>query len=83
MRIAHHFREATKMIYPVVKKQGGYTMQNINIVSDDGKMKVYIDGILIKGLRSFFIEYIDGCPLQFSCVTEIGEPEKQRDRLLH
>lgn len=70
------------MIYPVVKKQGGYTMQNINIVSDDGKMKVYIDGILIKGLRSFCIEYIDGRPLRFSCVADIGK-QQGHPKVLH
>ena len=58
-------------------------MQNVNIVAVDGKIKIFIDGVQLKGLHSFSLDYVEGCPLRFSCVADIGKPEKQRERVLH
>ena len=58
-------------------------MQNVNIVAVGEKVKIFIDGVQLKGLHSFSLDYVDGCPLRFSCVADIGKTEKQRERVLH
>lgn len=58
-------------------------MQNVNIVSMGEKVKIFIDGVQLKGIHSFSLDYVEGCPLRFSCVADIGKPEKQQARVLH
>ena len=58
-------------------------MQNINIVTVDGKPKVFIDGIQLKDLHSFSLDYVKGAPLLFSCVADVGAPEQKPDRVMH
>ena len=56
-------------------------MQNVNIVAVGEKVKIFIDGVQLKGLHSFSLDYVEGCPLRVSCVADIGKP--QRDRMVH
>lgn len=58
-------------------------MQNVNIVAVGEKVKIFIDGVQLKGLHSFSLDYVEGCPLRVSCVADIGKTEKQRERVLH
>lgn len=58
-------------------------MQNVNIVTVDGKIKIFIDGVQLKGVHSFSLDYVKGAPLLFSCVADVGDPEPQRARVLH
>lgn len=57
-------------------------MQNVNIVAVGEKVEIFIDGVQLKGIHSFSLDYVEGYPLRFSCVADIGKPEKQ-DRVLH
>lgn len=47
-------------------------MQSIHIMSENGKVRVIIDGTELKGLHSFSLDYIEGAPLLFSCVADVG-----------
>ena len=58
-------------------------MQNVNIVAVGEKVKIFADGVQLKGVHSFSLDYVEGCPLRFSCVADIGKPEKQQARVLH
>lgn len=58
-------------------------MQNVNIVAVGEKVKIFVDGVQLKGIHSFSLDYVEGCPLRFSCVADIGKPEKQQARALH
>lgn len=58
-------------------------MQNENIVTVDGKIKTFINGVQFKGVHNFSLDYIKGALLLFSCVADAGEPELQRARVLH
>ena len=58
-------------------------MQNINIITVDGKLKIFIDGVQLKGLHSFSLDYVKGAPLLFSCVADVGEPEQKQTRVMH
>ena len=58
-------------------------MQNVNIVAVGEKVKIFIDGVQLKGLHSFSLDYVKGAPLLFSCVADVGEPTPQRDRVMH
>lgn len=58
-------------------------MQSVNIVAVGEKVKIFIDGVQLKGIHSFSLDYVEGYPLRFSCVADIGKQEKQRERVLH
>ena len=47
-------------------------MQSIHIISENGKVSVIIDGVELKRLHSFSVDYIEGAPLLFSCVADVG-----------
>lgn len=48
-------------------------MKSIHIISDRGKVSVIIDGAKLDRLHSFSVDYVEGAPLLFSCVADIGE----------
>lgn len=58
-------------------------MQSIHIISENGKVRVIIDGAELKRLHSFSVDYIEGAPLLFSCVAELGEEKREDKRLLN
>ena len=62
--------------------RGGDTMQNIHVIADGDKVKIIIDGVTFSNLHSFSLDYVNGCPLLFSCVADIGK-QKQTSTLLH
>lgn len=64
-------------------ERGGFAMQNVNIITENGKLKIFIDGVQLNGLHSFSLDYVKGAPLLFSCVADVGEPTPQRDRVMH
>lgn len=57
-------------------------MRNIQIITENGKTKLYIDGELLEGVHSFSVDYIKGAPVLVSLVTDIGT-EQQPPRILH
>lgn len=57
-------------------------MQNIQIFAENGKVKIYVDGVLLSGLRSFSVRYVQGEPVQVAITAEAGA-EKQPPRILH
>ena len=52
-------------------------MQSIHIISENGKVSVIIDGAELKRLHSFSVDYIEGAPLLFSCVADVGPGTKE------
>jgi hypothetical protein len=52
-------------------------MQSIHIISENGKVSVIIDGAELKRLHSFSVDYIEGAPLLFSCVADVGTGTKE------
>lgn len=59
-------------------------MQSIHIMSENGKVSVIIDGMELKQLHSFSVDYIEGAPLLFSCVADVGTgPTKEKAKLLN
>lgn len=52
-------------------------MQSIHIISENGKVSVIIDGVELKRLHSFSVDYIEGAPLLFSCVADVGTGTKE------
>ena len=52
-------------------------MQSIHIISENGKVSVIIDGVELKRLHSFSGDYIEGAPLLFSCVADVGTGTKE------
>lgn len=58
-------------------------MQSIHIISENGKVRVIIDGAELKRLHSFSVDYIEGAPLLFSCVADVGTGERKEMRLLN
>lgn len=52
-------------------------MQSIHIISENGKVRVIIDGAELKRLHSFSVDYIEGAPLLFSCVADVGTGTKE------
>ena len=58
-------------------------MQSIHIMSENGKVSVIIDGMELKQLHSFSVDYIEGAPLLFSCVADVGTgPREEKTRVL-
>lgn len=57
-------------------------MQNIQIFAENGKVKIYVDGVLLSGVRSFSVRYVQGEPVQVDIAAEAGT-EKQPPRILH
>lgn len=58
-------------------------MQSIHIISENGKVRVIIDGAELKRLHSFSVDYIEGAPLLFSCVADVGTGTREnRTKLL-
>lgn len=57
-------------------------MRNIQIITENGKTKIYIDGELLEGVHSFSVDYLRGAPVLVSLVTDIGT-EKQKNGVLH
>ena len=57
-------------------------MQNVNIVAVGEKVKIFIDGVQLNGLHSFSLDYVEGCPLLFSCVADIGK-QQGHPKVLH
>ena len=58
-------------------------MQSIHIISENGKVSVIIDGVELKRLHSFSVDYIEGAPLLFSCVADVGETAREEHRVLN
>ena len=59
-------------------------MQSIHIISENGKVSVIIDGAELKRLHSFSVDYIEGAPLLFSCVADVGTGTKEeKSRMLN
>ena len=59
-------------------------MQSIHIISENGKVRVIIDGAELKRLHSFSVDYIEGAPLLFSCVADVGTgPREEKPRLVN
>lgn len=59
-------------------------MQSIHIISENGKVSVIIDGAELKRLHSFSVDYIEGAPLLFSCVADVGTgPKEEKPRLMN
>lgn len=59
-------------------------MQSIHIISENGKVRVIIDGAELKRLHSFSVDYIEGAPLLFSCVADVGtETRENQTRLVN
>lgn len=58
-------------------------MQSIHIISDRGKVSVIIDGAKLERLHSFFIDYVKGAPLLFSCVADVGEKSDGTPKIVH
>ena len=58
-------------------------MQSIHIISDHGKVSVIIDGAKLDRLHSFSVDYVEGAPLLFSCVADVGTGEREETRLLN
>ena len=57
-------------------------MRNIQIITENGKTKIYIDGELLEGVHSFSVDYLRGAPVLVSLVTDIGTG-KQKNGVLH
>lgn len=57
-------------------------MRNIQIITENGKVKIYIDGELLEGVHSFSVDYLKGAPVLVSLVADVGT-EKQPPRILH
>lgn len=58
-------------------------MQSIHIISDHGKVSVIIDGAKLDRLHSFSVDYVEGAPLLFSCVADIGEKHSDAAKIVH
>lgn len=58
-------------------------MQSIHIISDHGKVSVIIDGAKLDRLHSFSVDYVEGAPLLFSCVADIGEKCSDAAKIVH
>ena len=58
-------------------------MQSIHIISDNGKVSVIIDGAKLDRLHSFSVDYVEGAPLLFSCVADIGEKPDGAPKIVH
>ncbi len=59
-------------------------MRNIQIITENGKTKIYIDGELLEGVHSFSVDYLKGAPVLVSLVADVGTgTQPQRDRVLH
>lgn len=58
-------------------------MQSIHIISDHGKVSVVIDGAKLDRLHSFSVDYVEGAPLLFSCVADIGEKRSDAAKIVH
>lgn len=58
-------------------------MQSIHIISDHGKVSVIIDGAKLDRLHSFSVDYVEGAPLLFSCVADIGEKTSGTPKIVH
>lgn len=57
-------------------------MRNIQIFAENGKVKIYVDGVLLSGVHSFSGCYVQGEPVQVAITAEAGA-EKQPPRILH
>lgn len=57
-------------------------MKDIQVISENGKVKIIVDGVSLTGVHSFSLDYIKGAPLLFSCVADVGNAAP-RDKVLH
>lgn len=57
-------------------------MRNIQIITENGKTKIYIDGVRLDGVHRFSVDYLKGAPVLVSLVADVGT-EKQPPRILH
>ena len=57
-------------------------MREIRVITENGKTKIYIDGVRLDGVHSFSVEYIKGAPVLVSLVADIGKDER-KERVLH
>ena len=55
-------------------------MQSIHIISENGKVSVIINGTKFERLHSFSVDYIEGAPLLFSCVADVGTGRGRKRR---
>ena len=58
-------------------------MQSIHIISDHGKVSVIIDGAKLDRLHSFSVDYVEGAPLLFSCVADVGEKRSDAAKIIN
>lgn len=58
-------------------------MQSIHIISDHGKVSVIIDGAKLERLHSFSVDYVEGAPLLFSGVADVGVKTNGTPKIVH
>ena len=56
--------------------KGGELMQHIYIREVNGRIRIAINDVVIDDPHSFSIDYVDGMPMMFSCVTDLEDKEK-------
>ena len=50
-------------------------MRSIQVITENGKVKILVDGVQLTGVHSFSLDYIKGAPLLFSCVADVGKDD--------
>lgn len=58
-------------------------MQTIQIITSGGKVRILLNGTEIERIHSFTVEYVQGAPVLYSCVAELGEEKREDKRLLN
>ena len=57
-------------------------MRSIQVITENGKVKILVDGVQLTGVHSFSLDYIKGAPLLFSCVADV-EKDDTAVKVLH
>lgn len=52
-------------------------MESIQIISEKGNVRIIIDGVELRRLHSFSVDYIAGAPLLFSCVADVDAGQRE------
>lgn len=60
-------------------------MECINILVNNGRVDVTVDGAKLTDVHSVSVDYIRGIPLLFSCVADVGreQDDRREPRILH
>ena len=60
-------------------------MECINIRVNNGRVDVTVDGAKLTDVHSVSVHYIEGIPLLFACVADVGreQDERREPRILH